>query len=123
MLVLVAELEVLVLEVDVFTVLVLKVLDFELVVVVVVEVVLVFVLDAETVTGAVPPTLTIAELSGAYQSFAKMVLPASLGCTPSPVSSVVLYPVQQSTTLTGLAAVVMPAAQAGIAALSATTPP
>jgi hypothetical protein len=123
---LVAELEVLVLDVLVL------VEDCEVVslilvlVVVVVTLVLVLLVDellvADTVLGAVPPTRTIAELNGANQSFASMVLPASLGWTPSPVFSVVLYPVQQSTTLTGLAVVEMPAAHAGIAALSATTP-
>lgn len=53
---LVAELGVLVLDEDVFTALVL--LNAELVV----ELVLIFVLDADTTTGVVPPTLTIAEL-------------------------------------------------------------
>lgn len=43
---------------------------------------------------AAPPTLTIALLRGANQLFAKSTFPASFGCTPSPVSNAVEYPVQ-----------------------------
>ncbi len=71
---------------------------------------------------AAPPTLTMALLKGANQSFAKITFPASFGCTPSPVSNAVEYPVQQSTTDTGLAAVEIPLAQAGMAALRLSTP-
>jgi hypothetical protein len=48
-------------------------------VVVTLVLVLLVVLVAVTVAGTVPPTLTIAELSGANQSLARIVFPASFG--------------------------------------------
>ncbi len=85
-------------------------------------VVLAIVLEVDDVAATLPPTLIIAELSGANQSFAKTIFPASLGWTPSAVSTAGSYPVQQSTTLTGLAVVEILAAQAGTAASRSITP-
>jgi hypothetical protein len=47
-------------------------------------------------------------------------MPASFGCTPSPVSVASLKPVHWSTTVIGDCAVLLPLAQPGMAALSAT---
>src|SRR5689334_18302723 len=69
------------------------------------------------VGGVVP---VIAAASGAYQLFAILTFPESLGCTPSPVSVAGFQPVHWSTTVIGDCAVVLDAAQPGIALFSDT---
>jgi hypothetical protein len=81
-----------------------------------------FVDDAGGVVPLPEPAAKIAASRGGNQAFASFVFPLSFGCTPSPVSVVVLYPVKQSTTVIGLALVLFPAAHAGIALFKATTP-
>src|SRR5690348_4296386 len=75
--------------------------------------------DGDGVGVGFPP-----EISGAragYHLSDIFWLPESFGCTPSYVSVASLKPVHWSTTLIGDWAVVLPAAQAGIAALKVTT--
>src|SRR5690242_8845006 len=69
----------------------------------------------EPVVGGGLPGVSSA-LSGGNHFAAIFWLPASLGCTPSPVSVASLNPVHWSTTVTGDWAVLIPLAQAGIAA-------
>jgi hypothetical protein len=63
--------------------------------------------------------MTLERLSN--QQLAIAALPASFGCTPSPVIVLVSNPFQQSTTVTGLLAVDIPGAHFTMASLSATT--
>lgn len=95
---------------------------FELVELVTIVLFVVLVPTTVLVAELPPPTFKIAALNGPNQSFANTTFPASFGCTPSAVSTVVLYPDHASTTLTGLTPVLIPAAQPGIALFRSITP-
>ena len=69
--------------------------------------------------GVVPPSSGV---SAGYHRSDIFWKPESSGWTPSVVSATVSKPVNWSTTVTGDWAVVLPAAQAGMALLSAATP-
>jgi hypothetical protein len=76
--------------------------------------------DGAWVSGGCVAPLSTA-VSGPYHLSEIFWSPDASGCTPSVVSALVLKPVHWSTTVIGDAAVVLPAAQPGMAWFSATT--